>query len=259
MSRNKTNKRPKLLDQVRLIMRSNGYSIKTECSYVNWIKRYIIFHKKRHPLYMNEFEISEFINYLSLEKNLSYSSQRQALAAILLLYREVLNIEIGVIENVMRGKYNINKKVTSLSKIETKSKKEALKVFLCHANEDKEIVRDLYSRLIQTGVKPWFDEENLLPGQEWQLEIENSVRSSDVVIVCLSQKSITKTGFVQKEIKFALDIADEQPEGTIFIIPLKIEECVLPFRLKKWQYVDYFKKHGYLRLIQALAFRANTL
>lgn len=88
-----------------------------------------------------------------------------------------------------------------------------LKVFLCHSKDDKPKVRELYHRLVADGFDPWFDEEKLMPGQEWDLEIRKAVRESDVVIVCLSKSSTTKAGYVQKEIRFALDVADEQLEG----------------------------------------------
>src|ERR1044071_8447729 len=94
-----------------------------------------------------------------------------------------------------------------------------LRAFLCHSSGDKEVVRLLYNRLTSDGIDTWFDDENLAPGQEWALEIFKAVRNADAVIVCLSQTSISRKGFVQKEIKYALDIAEEQPEGAIFIIP----------------------------------------
>src|SRR6185369_16999509 len=97
-----------------------------------------------------------------------------------------------------------------------------LQVFLCHSSNDKSQVYDLYQRLNLDGFNPWLDEESLLPGQNWEREIPIAVRNSDVAIVCLSKSSITKKGYVQKEIKYTLDVADEQPEGTIFIIPLKL-------------------------------------
>jgi len=134
-----------------------------------------------------------------------------------------------------------------------------LKVFLCHASGDKPTVRDLYHRLRADGIDPWFYEENLLPGQDWQLEIPKAVRSSDAVIICLSRKAITKAGYVQKEIKYALDVADEQPEGTIFLIPLRLEECDVPERLRRWQWVDLFRETGYERLLRALRARAESL
>jgi len=109
------------------------------------------------------------------------------------------------------------------------------------------------------GFNPWLDELRLLPGQDWKAEIKKAIRKTDVVIVCLSKKSVTKSGFVQAEIKYALDVADEQPEGTIFIIPLRLEECNVPDRLSQWQWVDYFKENGRDLLQRALRTRAATL
>jgi hypothetical protein len=134
-----------------------------------------------------------------------------------------------------------------------------LKVFLCHAKSDKPAVRKLYQRLRAAGIDAWLDEEDLLPGQDWEREIPRAVRASDSVIVCLSCKSINKTGYVQKEIKFALDVADEQPEGAIFLIPLRLEECDVPERLSRWQWVDLFVPNGYERLMRALDVRATHL
>jgi hypothetical protein len=134
-----------------------------------------------------------------------------------------------------------------------------LRVFLCHSSTDKPAVRALYKRLRVDGFDPWLDEENLLPGQDWEHEITTAVRSSGAVIVCLSHGSITKEGFVQKEIRHALDAADEKPEGTIFIIPLRLEECDVPGRLRRWQWVDGFAEAGYTRLVTALRLRHKTL
>lgn len=127
-----------------------------------------------------------------------------------------------------------------------------LRVFLCHASDDKPAVRRLYRRLKDDGFDPWLDEEDLLPGQDWDLEISKAVRHSDMIIVCLSRASVVKRGYVQKEIKQALDVADEQPEGTIFIIPLKLEECEAPERLRRWQWVNLYEAGGYDKLKRAL-------
>ena len=86
-----------------------------------------------------------------------------------------------------------------------------LRVFLFHSSDDKTAVRNLYQRLRAEGFDPWLDEENLLPGQDWRLEIPKAVRNTDVVIVCLSRGFVKKAGYGQKEIKLALDVADEQP------------------------------------------------
>lgn len=133
-----------------------------------------------------------------------------------------------------------------------------LRIFLCHSSNDKAEVRSLYAKLLEDGFEPWLDEENLLPGQDWQREIPRAVRNSDIVIVCLSRGSINKSGYIQKEIKFALDIADEQPEGTVFIIPLRLEECEVPDRLSRWQWVNFFDNNGYARLKKSLEHRADA-
>jgi hypothetical protein len=134
-----------------------------------------------------------------------------------------------------------------------------LRVFLCHSSGDKPAVRKLYKRLKGDGFEPWLDEENLIPGQDWDPEIRKAVKNSHVVIVCLSTASINKAGYAQKEIVFALDAADEQPEGTIFIIPARLEECRVPDRLKRWHYVNLFDSNGYQKLMEALQLRAGGL
>ncbi len=87
---------------------------------------------------------------------------------------------------------------------------------------------------------PWLDEYDLIPGQDWDSEIRKVVRTSQTVVVCLSCSSITKEGYVQKEIKFVMDVADEKPDGMIFVIPARLEGCVLPERLKRWHYVSFY-------------------
>jgi hypothetical protein len=132
-----------------------------------------------------------------------------------------------------------------------------LRIFLCHATQDKTAVRELYTKLLASGFEPWLDEEKLLAGQDWELEITRAIRESHVIIVCLSQESVSKTGFVQKEIRFALDRALEQPEGAIFLIPLKLTPCEVPLRLKPFQWVNYYEENGYQNLVRALRARAD--
>jgi hypothetical protein len=125
-------------------------------------------------------------------------------------------------------------------------------VFLCHSSGDKERVRDLYWRLKHDNVACWFDEEDLLPGDDWDREINRAIRRSKYVLVCVSRASVTKAGYVQKELKKALDVADEQPEGVAYIIPVRLEECEIPERLTRWHWVDLFKDGAYERLIRRL-------
>jgi integron integrase len=96
--------KPRLLDQVRETIRRKHYSIRTEEAYVDWIKRYIFFHQKRHPAEMNEREIEQFLNHLAVRKEVAASTQNQALSALVFLYREVLGKEIGWMDNLERAK-----------------------------------------------------------------------------------------------------------------------------------------------------------
>ena len=137
--------------------------------------------------------------------------------------------------------------------------RHALKVFLCHSSGDKPAVRELHESLGRTGYDPWLDEDKLLPGQDWDPQIRKAVRQSHVVIVCLSTQAASKAGFVQKEIRLALDVADEQPEGRIYIIPARLEPCQLPDRLSKWHWVNLFDKDGYEKLMASLDKRASEL
>ena len=136
--------------------------------------------------------------------------------------------------------------------------KRPLKVFLCHAHADRDAVRDLYTRLTNDGVDAWLDKEKLLPGQDWELEIRKAVREADVVVVCLS-KQFNQAGFRQKEVRLALDTAMEKPEGEIFIIPAKLEQCENLESLKRWHEVNLFENDGYEMLMRALRAQAEKI
>lgn len=136
---------------------------------------------------------------------------------------------------------------------------DPLRVFICHSSNDKPAVRKFVNRLSSFQIDLWFDEQRLLPGQDWNMEITRAVYLSDIVLICLSRHSVKKAGYVQKEIKYALDIADEKPEGTIFIIPVKLEECEIPERLRRWHWVNIIEEDGFDKLVQALERRAFTL
>ncbi len=95
---------PKLLDRVRQTIRAKHYSRRTESAYVDWIRRYVLFHRKRHPSEMGAQEIAGFLTWLATNRRVSASTQNQSLSALLFLYRHVLHIEIGPIENVPRAR-----------------------------------------------------------------------------------------------------------------------------------------------------------
>jgi integron integrase len=102
-NRPNTNK-PKLLDQVRDVIRRRHYSIRTEKAYIDWIRCFILYHNKRHPSEMAEEEVAEFLTHLARDRDVAPSTQNQALSALLFLYKDVLKHEIGWLEKVERAK-----------------------------------------------------------------------------------------------------------------------------------------------------------
>lgn len=94
----------KLLDQVRDVIRKRHYSIRTEQAYIDWIRRFILFNKKRHPKDMGEKEISQFISHLATDRNVAASTQNQALNAIVFLYKQVLNVDLGDFGHMERAR-----------------------------------------------------------------------------------------------------------------------------------------------------------
>jgi hypothetical protein len=137
---------------------------------------------------------------------------------------------------------------------------EKLRVFLCHSSKDKPVIRQLYLKLrSEKWLDPWLDEEKLLPGVDWELEIKLAIKSSHAVIVFLTKHSISKEGFIQKEIGQALSVAEEKPEGTLFVIPVRLEECDVPNKLQRWQWLNFYEENSYNKLLNSLLKRAESL
>ncbi len=153
--------------------------------------------------------------------------------------------------------------------IDIEQKREAFKallpleIFLCYSPNDSAIAYELYHQLGMIGwVNVWMDKENLLGGQSREIEIEKAIRSADAVIVCVSKSWTTKQAPIHREIRIVLDIALNMPEGEIFVIPLRLEDCELPLRLQQLEAVDYFEKNradAYKRLLASLGARASSL
>lgn len=95
---------PKLLDRVRTEIRVRHYSLRTEQAYVDWVRRFILYHKKRHPKEMSAGEVRDFLSYLAVDRNVSSSTQNQAKSALLFLYREVLKVELPWLDEVIVAK-----------------------------------------------------------------------------------------------------------------------------------------------------------
>ncbi len=127
-----------------------------------------------------------------------------------------------------------------------------LKIFLSYTAADAEAVYELHRRLEADGYAPRFNEVDVLPGQDWQAQTTQALHEADIVLVCLSARSLAKPGFAEQEIHMALEVAATQPEGSIYLIPVRLEPCDVPEFLAGWHWVDYFSGGGYQRLLRSL-------
>jgi Leucine-rich repeat (LRR) protein len=152
---------------------------------------------------------------------------------------------------------------TAVKESKDKHYQQKLKVFLSYASQDRYTVHALCRKLAETEwIEPWLDAKDLLPGQNWQAEIKNAVETTDSVIIFLSNTSVNKDGFIQKELRFARDIAEEKIEGSIFLIPLRLDDCEVPRNLKTYQWADYFgpeQEQTYEKLLSALKRRFEDI
>lgn len=135
-----------------------------------------------------------------------------------------------------------------------------LKVFFSYSRSDQVAVIKFYHQLKQIGwIDPWLDQENILPGKTWELEILKALEASDIVLVFLTNNSVTKAGYLHKEIKKIVDLAEMKPEGEVFIIPIRLDDCMVPRRLQDLQWVDFLstddefkKERAFSKLLQSL-------
>jgi len=95
---------PKLLEQLRIHLRTRHYSIRTEQTYIDWARRFILFHGKRHPRDMGAAEVEAFLSHLAVERNVSASTQNQAKAALLYLYKQLLGVDLPWLDEVVQAK-----------------------------------------------------------------------------------------------------------------------------------------------------------
>jgi len=129
---------------------------------------------------------------------------------------------------------------------------QAPRIFLSYAREDQRKVSAIYRELTNHGLNPWFDITDLEPGHDWQQVIGSAIKNARFVLLFLSNESVQKQGYFQREISEALHIAETIPEGQKFIIPVRLEDCRVPDRLSHWHWVDAFRPHGRRRLFETL-------
>lgn len=129
---------------------------------------------------------------------------------------------------------------------------KGVNVFISYASEDMKHAKLIYDALESFGCHVWMDKYNILPGQDWEYEIDMAIKKSDFFVLCMSNKSTTKKGFVQKEIRKALEILDEIPDGGIFLIPIRLDNCQIPSKISSRQWVDIYEEDGLYKLLYSI-------
>ncbi len=125
------------------------------------------------------------------------------------------------------------------------------KIFVCYAHEDRDTVRPISLLLRAVGHNAWMDEDSLAPGSVIKPAIRKAIEDSDFFVACLSAHSVNKRGFVQRELKMALDVLEEFPEDAIFVVPLRLDNCTVPDSLKSRAWIDMFEPGAKMRLLRA--------
>ena len=129
------------------------------------------------------------------------------------------------------------------------------KVFIAYSEENLDVAQKLYHALESAGFDPWLDKKKLLPGQNWPRSIEQAIEVSDFFIACLSRRGVSKRGFFQSELRYALDCAARLPLEEIYFLPIRIDECIIPAQIaREIQYVDIFPDFdaGLQRILHAM-------
>lgn len=125
-------------------------------------------------------------------------------------------------------------------------------VFISYAREDVEKVKRIRNRLAEAGMRPWLDIDQILPGEKWDKKIKEGLEQADFIILCLSNNSVSKRGYLQKEIRYALNAVEEMLDSDIYLVPIRLDACEVPRSLQDFQWVDYFSLEGPEKLLMAI-------
>lgn len=130
-----------------------------------------------------------------------------------------------------------------------------IRVFLAYAQEDRIAAQKLYEALQHAGFEPWMDQKKLLPGQNWPRAIERAIDLSQFFVGCFSRRAVSRRGYFQSELRYALDVATRVPQEQIYLIPVRLDTCSIPKKISQSvQHVDMFPNwdHGIAALLQAM-------
>jgi hypothetical protein len=133
-------------------------------------------------------------------------------------------------------------------------------IFISYAKENRVIAERLYMDLRRNNCDAWLDSKNLLPGQNWKLEILNKIETAEMFLLVVSKYSINKSGYVQKEIKEAIEILEQKPSDQIFIIPVRIDETQpIDRELKNLNWINLFPSYeqGFGQILRTISYKTK--
>jgi CheY-like chemotaxis protein len=136
---------------------------------------------------------------------------------------------------------------------------QTAKVFISYSRMDEVYAQRLFNYLKVLGIDVWLDKECLLPGQDWEREIKEAIGSSDFVALILSNKSIRRRGYFQKEVRLTLDVLKTIPFGHIFLLPIRIDQCEVPSEIAAVNYVDLFPnwQSGIKKIVKSIELQSG--
>ncbi|MCP4106318.1 MAG: toll/interleukin-1 receptor domain-containing protein, partial [Desulfobacteraceae bacterium] len=140
-------------------------------------------------------------------------------------------------------------------KVKETEKKKEKHIYIGYAKEDEEATMKLYHNLQKSGINVWLDTINISPGEHWKMSVYKAISQSKYFIAILSENSISKKGYFQKELKTAIEISEKYPPTDIFIIPVRLEECEpLHKEISDIYQVDMFPswENGVERIIETI-------
>ena len=129
------------------------------------------------------------------------------------------------------------------------------RIFLAYVQEDAHTAESLFEDFRKWGFDPWLDRKKLLPGQNWPRAIEHAIETSEFFVACFSCRSVSKKGGFQAEIRYALDCARRVPLEDTFLIPVRLDDCRIPARIRREiQYIDLFPdwERGFRRIVRVI-------
>ncbi len=112
-------------------------------------------------------------------------------------------------------------------------------IFLSYASTDRELVLPIHAELERVGLNVWIDHKRLLPGQNWDFEINKALSNADLIILFLSKNAVSRRGYLQREVKYAIDKMKEKLDDDVFIIPVKLDDCDVPESLSHLQFISH--------------------